>query len=91
MRTRSVNEVKEEMTFPFCAPKEDNEVEEDDERNFLENMRRRSVNETEEEKLYVLERKKKKDIFVSTGSIFLLFDWWVIFANMGVILTPLTN
>ena len=26
------------------------------------------------EKLYVLERKKKKDIFVSTGLIFLLFD-----------------
>ena len=81
----SVNEAKEEMTFSFCAPKEDNEVEKEDERNFLENMRRRSVNEAEEEKLYVLERKKKKDIFVSTGSIFLLFDWWVIFANMGLI------
>ena len=51
MRTRSVNEVKEEMTFPFCAPKEDNEVEEDDERIFLENMRSRSVNEEEDEKL----------------------------------------
>ena len=43
------------------------------------------------EKLYVLERKNKKGIFVSIGSIFLFFDWWVIFANMGVILTPLTN
>ena len=43
------------------------------------------------EKLYVLERKKQKDIFVSTRSTFLFFDWWVIFANMGVILTPLTN
>ena len=85
MRTRFVNEAEEEMSFPFCAPKEDNEVEDDDERIFLENMRRRSVNEAEEEKLYVLERKKKKDIFVSTGSIFLLFDWWVIFANMGLI------
>ena len=47
MRTRSVNEAEEEMSFPFCAPKEDNEVEEDDERNFLENMRSRSVNEVE--------------------------------------------
>ena len=73
MRTRSINEAEEEMTFPFCAPKEDNEVEEDDERNFLENMRSRSVNEAEEEKLYVLERKKK-GIFVSTRSTFLLFD-----------------
>ena len=34
MRTRSVNEAGEEMTLPFCTPKEDNEVEEDDERNF---------------------------------------------------------
>ena len=47
MRTRSVNEAEEEMSFPFCAPKEDNEVKEDDERNFLENMRSRSVNEVE--------------------------------------------
>ena len=73
MRTRSVNEVEKEMTFPFCALKEDNEVEEDDERNFLEYMRSRSVNEAEDEKLYVLERKKK-DIFVSTRSTFLFFD-----------------
>ena len=64
---------KEEITFPFCAPNEDNEIEENDERNFLENMRSRSVNEAEEEKLYVLERKKK-GIFVSTRSTFLLFD-----------------
>ena len=56
MRTRSVNEAKEEMTFPFCAPNEDNETEENDERNFLENMRSRSVNEGKEEKLYMLER-----------------------------------
>ena len=90
MRTRSVNEAEWEMTFSFCAPKEDNEVEEDDERIFLENMSR-FVNEAEDEKLYVLERKKKKDIFVSTGSTFLFFDWWVIFENMGVILNPLTN
>ena len=54
MRTRSVNKVEEEMTFLFYAPKEDNEVEEDDERFFLENMRSRSINEGEEEKLYVL-------------------------------------
>ena len=72
-RTRFVNEAEEEMSFPFCAPKEDNEIKEDDERNFLENMRSRSVNEAEEEKLYVLERKKK-GIFVSTRSTFLLFD-----------------
>ncbi|WKA13334.1 hypothetical protein VitviT2T_030642 [Vitis vinifera] len=39
------------MSFPFCAPKEDNEVEENDEKFFLENMRSRSVNEAEEEKL----------------------------------------
>ena len=56
MRTRSVNEAKEEMTFLFYSPNEDNEVEEDDERIFLENMRSRSVNEGEEEKLYMLER-----------------------------------
>ena len=51
MKTRSVNEVKEDMSFPFCAPKEDNEVEENDEKVFLENMRSCSVNEAEEEKL----------------------------------------
>ena len=73
MKTRSVNEVKEDMSFPFCAPKEDNEVEENDEKFFLENMRSCSVNEAEEEKLYVLERKKKKNIFVSIGSTF--FDF----------------
>ena len=56
MRTHSVNEAEEEMTFPFYAPKKDNEVEKDDERIFLEKMRSRSVNEGEEEKLYVLER-----------------------------------
>ena len=56
MRTRSVNKVEEEMTFLFYAPKEDNEVEEDDERFFLENMMGRFVNKGEEEKLYVLER-----------------------------------
>ena len=58
---------------------------------FLENMRSCSINEAEEETLYVLERKKKKGSFVSTKSRFLLFDWWVIFANMRVILTSLTN
>ena len=90
MMTRSVNEAEEEMTFPFCAPKEDNEVEENNERNFLENMSR-FVNEAEDEKLYVLKIKRKKGIFVSIKSTFLLFDGWVIFANMRVILTPLTN
>ena len=90
MRTRFVNEVEEETTFPFCAPKEDNEVEENNERNFLENMSR-FVNEAEDEKLYVLKIKRKKGIFVSIKSTFLLFDGWVIFANMRVILTPLTN
>ena len=51
MRTHSVNEAEEKMRFPFYAPKEDNEVEEDDDRNFLKNMRSRSINEAEEEKL----------------------------------------
>ena len=51
MRTHSVNEAEEEMTFSFYAPKEDSEVEEDDKRNFLENMRSRSVNEVKDEKL----------------------------------------
>ena len=51
MRTRFVNEAEEEMSFPFCAPKEDNEVEDDDERIFLENMRSHSVNEAEDEKV----------------------------------------
>ena len=51
MRTHSVNEAKEKMSFPFYAPKEDNEVEEDDDRIFLKNMRSRSINEAEEEKL----------------------------------------
>ena len=31
MKTHFINEAEEEMmTFPFCTPKEDNEVEEDD-------------------------------------------------------------
>ena len=51
MRTRFVNEAEEEMSFPFCAPKEDNEVEDDDERIFLENMKSHSVNEVKDEKL----------------------------------------
>ena len=51
MKTRSINEAEKEMTFPFYAPKEDNEVEEDDDRTFLKNMRSRSINEAEEEKL----------------------------------------
>ena len=51
MKTRSINEAKEDQSFPFCAPKEDNEVEENDEKVFLENMRSCSVNEAEEEKL----------------------------------------
>ena len=63
MRTRFVNEAEEEMTFPFYAPKEDNEVEEDNERNFLENMRIRSVNEGEDEKLYVLGEIKEEGHF----------------------------
>ena len=56
MRTHSVIEAEEEMTFPFYALRKYNEVEEDDERFFLENMRSHSINEGEEEKLYVLER-----------------------------------
>ena len=52
----SVIEAEEEMTFPFYASKEDNEVEEDDERIFLKSMRSPSINEGEDEKLYVLER-----------------------------------
>ena len=51
MRTRFINEAEDEITFPFCAPNEDNEVEEDDKRNFLENMRSHSVNEAKYEKL----------------------------------------
>ena len=39
------------MAFPFCAPKEDNGVKENDEINFLKNMRSRCVNEAENEKL----------------------------------------
>ena len=56
MKTRSINEAEKDIIFPFYAPKEDNEVEEDDERFFLENMMGRFVNKGEEEKLYVLER-----------------------------------
>ena len=37
-------------------------------------MRSCSINEAEDEKLYMLERKKKKDIFVSTRSAFVFFD-----------------
>ena len=51
MRSCFVNEAEEEMSFLFCAPKEDNGIKEDDEINFLKNMRSRSVNEVEEEKL----------------------------------------
>ena len=56
MRNRFVNEAEEEMTFPFYAPKENNEVEEDDEIFFFGKMRSHSVNEGEDEKFYVLER-----------------------------------
>ena len=73
MRTHSINEAEEEMTFPFCAPKEDNEVEEDDERNFLENMRSRSINIAQEEKLYVLERKKEEGHFCLNQVNFFVF------------------
>ena len=51
MRTHSINEAEEEMSFPCCASKEDNEVEDDDERIFLENMKSHSVNEVKDEKL----------------------------------------
>ena len=37
-------------------------------------MRSCSINEAEDEKLYVLERKKEKNIFVSTRSTFVFFD-----------------
>ena len=54
MRTRSVNEAEEEMACLFYSPKENNEVEKDDERIIFENMRSCSINEGEEK--YVLER-----------------------------------
>ena len=73
-RTRFVNEAEEEMSFPFCAPKEDNEVEENDERLFLENMRSPFVNEVKNEKLSVLEKKKKKRrAFLSQSTILFCF------------------
>ena len=73
MKTRSINEAEEEMTFPFYAPKEDNEVEEDNERNFLENMRSCSVNEGEDEKLYVLGEIKEEGHFCLNGVNFFAF------------------
>ena len=63
MRSRFVNDVEEEMSFSLYAPKEDNELEKNDKRNFLENMRSRSINEAEDEKLKVL-KGKKKGIFI---------------------------
>ena len=36
-------------------------------------------------------KRKKKDIFVSINNFVLFFNRWVIFANVGVILTPLTK
>ena len=54
MKSRSINEVEKEMSFSLYAPKEYNELKEDDKRIFLENMRSRSINEAEDEKLKVL-------------------------------------
>ena len=39
----------------------------------------------------VLEGDKKKGIFVLIGSFFMFFKGWVSFANIGVILTLLTD
>ena len=69
MKSRSINEVEKEMSFSLYAPKEYNELKEDDKRIFLENMRSRSINEAEDEKLKVL-KGKKKGIFISINNLF---------------------
>ena len=57
MGSRSINEVEEKMSFPFCVPKEDNEVEEDDKKFFTvskgkdEKLFCKRLNEAKEDKL----------------------------------------
>ena len=52
MKSRSINEVEKEMSFSLYAPKEYNELKEDDKRIFLENMRSCSINKGKAEKLF---------------------------------------
>ena len=54
-------------------------------------MRNHSINEAKEKKLQVFKGNKKRGIFVSTKLFIVPFKRWVIFANMKVILTPLTK
>ena len=65
------------MSFLFCAPKEENEVEKEDEKIFFqllkEKMRshfetRNSINEAKEEKLQAFKGHKRRGIFVSIRS-----------------------
>ena len=57
MRSHSANEAEEKMSFPLCASKEDNEVEEDDKNFFtvFEGKNEKSfckrLNEAKDEKL----------------------------------------
>ena len=57
MRSHSANEAEEKMSFPLCASKEDNEVEEDDKNFFTvfegknEKLFCKRLNEVEDEKL----------------------------------------
>ena len=57
MRSCSINEAKQKINFPFYTPKEDNEVEENDENFFMvfeekdEKFFCRRLNEVEDEKL----------------------------------------
>ena len=57
MRSCSINEAKQKISFPFYTPKEDNEVEENDENFFMvfeekdEKFFCRRLNEVEDEKL----------------------------------------
>ena len=57
MRSCYVNEAEQKISFPFCTPKEENEVEENDEKFFTvsegkdEKSFYRRLNEVENEKL----------------------------------------
>ena len=57
MRSCYVNEVEKKISFPFCTPKEENEVEENDGKFFMvfegkdEKPFYRRLNEVENEKL----------------------------------------
>ena len=87
MRSRSINEVEKEMSFSLYAPKEYNELKEDDKRFFLENMRSRSINEAEDEKLKVLKRKKKA--FLSQSTILFCFLTDELHLQIGGLFWPL--